>query len=169
MKIFVAYEGTTDLEFANEIKNWVDKEKNPYDLFDALDELKLIDKMDDDKLKMNMQNNMSSADLFVVVIGPKTKSFRKFVRWQVEYAVNSGKPVIAINLNGIRSVDFDRCPTFLKKNLSMHITAQNEIFEYALENWPQSHYQKFAKEDHKTYRYTTDVYDKLGLHTADFA
>ena len=80
-----------------------------------------------------------------------------------------GKPVIALNLNGIRSVDYDRCPTFLKKNLSMHITAQNEIFEYALENWPESHNKKLEEEDHKNYRYSNDVYDSLGLHTADFA
>ena len=169
MKIFLAFEGTTDLEFLDIFKSWRTKDGKPYDAFNLLSELKKIDKVDDEELKASMQQAMSKADVFAIVIGPKTKSFRKFTRWQVEYAVNSGKPVIAININGIRSVDFDRCPTFLKKNLSMHITAQNEIFEYALENWPNSHAEKLAKEDHKNYRYSNDVYESLGLHTADFA
>lgn len=169
MKIFLAFEGTTDLEFLDEFATWKDKNGKTYDAFNLLSEVKKIDKVDDETLKKSMQDAMSKADFFAIVIGPKTKSFRKFTRWQVEYAVNSGKPVVALNLNGIRSVDFDRCPTFLKKNLSMHITAQNEIFEYALENWPASHSGKFAKEDHKNYRYSNDVYESLGLHTADFA
>ena len=169
MKIFLAFEGTTDLEFLDTFKSWHGKDEKPYDAFNLLSELKKIDKVDDDTLKASMQQAMSKADIFAIVIGPKTKSFRKFTRWQVEYAVNSGKPVIAINLNGIRSVDFDRCPTFLKKNLSMHITAQNEIFEYALENWPASHKEKYNEGDHKNYRYSNDVYSSLGLHTADFA
>lgn len=169
MKIFLAFEGTCDLEFLDTFKTWKDKDGKPYDAYTLLSELKKIDKVDDDALKASMQDAMSKADVFAIVIGPKTKSFRKFTRWQVEYAVSSKKPVIAINLNGIRSVDFDRCPTFLKKNLSMHITAQNEIFEYALEKWPASHLEKLAEEDHKNYRYSNGVYESLGLHTADFA
>ena len=169
MKIFLAFEGTMDLEFLDIFNSWKDSNGKKYDAFNLLSELKKIDKVEDDILKANMQAKMKEADIFAIVIGPKTKSFRKFVRWQIEYAVASGKPVIAINLNGIRSVDFDRCPTFLKKNLSMHITAQNEIFEYALTNWPASYKEKFEAEDHKNYRYSNDVYESLGLHTADFA
>lgn len=169
MKIFLAFEGTEDLEFLDEFSKWKDKEGKAYDAFNLLKEAKRIDKDDDETLKAKMQEAMSGADFFAIVIGPKTKSFRKFTRWQIEYAINSGKPVVAMNLNGIRSVDFDRCPSFLKKNLSMHITAQNEIFEYALENWPASHQKKLALDDHKNYRYSNDVYESLGLHTADFA
>ena len=82
---------------------------------------------------------MDEAKVVVVLFGQYTKSYRRFTRWQIEYAINTDKPIIAININGIRSVDFDRCPTILKKNLAVHIASQAPILEYALMNWPQSH------------------------------
>lgn len=165
-KIFVAFE-STDFDSYKAMKEWKTSEGESFDFYDAYEESFDIDKLSDDTVKMRMHEKMQYAKVCIILIGAKTKSFRKFIRWQIEYAINANLPIIAININGIRSVDFDRCPTILKKTLSIHITYQAEILEYALKEWITSFKNHKKDEDNRTYRYKNEIYDSLGLHTSD--
>jgi hypothetical protein len=166
-KIYVAYDGSNDLNTYENVKGWVQSNGAPYDFIDGYDIFKEIDKTNDDVLKVRLRESMTSVKVCVLLIGQFTKSYRKFTRWQIECAINNDIPIIAININGIRSVDYDRCPTILKKNLSIHIAFQSAILEYALENWPQSHKEHRLQEKNLTYRYGNSVYESLHLETFD--
>ncbi len=166
-KIYVAYDGANDNKYYNEIKEWKQSDGSSFDMIDGYDIYQSIDKVDDETLKAKLQERMNQAKVCVLLIGEFTKSYRKFTRWQVEYAINSQMPIIAMNVNGIRSVDFDRAPTSIKKNLSLHISYQEAILELALKNWPQSHQKYLEKEKKYNIRYDNSVYDALGLETYD--
>lgn len=166
-KIYVAYDAANDHDFYEQMQEWVQSDETPFNFINGYEFAKQIDKVNDDVLKAKIFERMNESSVCVLLIGKATKSFRRFVKWQIEYAINSGKPIIAININGIRSVDYDRCPTILKKNLSIHIASQAPILEYALLNWPASHQKHCEQEKKFTCRYSNDVYDELNLETYD--
>ena len=170
-KIYVAYDGKNDSVFFKQMIKWQQSNNQPFEFFDAFDlsleieKIKEIDRFKEENLKKMLQDRMSEAKVCLLIVSKTTKSYRKFIRWQIEYAINKDMPIIALNVNGIRSVDYDRCPTVLKKNLSLHITFQPEIVEYALDRWPESHQKHREKKHLHTIRYSEKVYEKLGLET----
>ncbi len=166
-KVYVAYDAANDHVFFEEISTWVQSDGSSYDLINGADILKKIDKANDDVLKADLKVRMSMANVCLLVVGEKTKSYRKATRWQVENAINSNMPLIVINPNGIRTVDFDKVPAAIKKALSLHIAYQSPILELALKNWPNSHQKYFEKEKKYNIRYANSVYEALGLETYD--
>jgi hypothetical protein len=166
-KIYVAHDGANDRSFYEHMQTWTQSDSTPFNFIDGYEYFMQLDKEDDEVLKNKIYQRMDEAKVVVVLFGQYTKSYRRFTRWQIEYAINTDKPIIAININGIRSVDFDRCPTILKKNLAVHIASQAPILEYALMNWPQSHKEHREEESNHPYRYDNSVYDELKLETFD--
>lgn len=166
-KIYVCLDNTMDLETYEIMKTWKQSNGEKFKFYDGLDLCREIEKLDDDVVKEKIRSRMLESKVCVVLIGKFTKSYRKFTRWQIECAIEKQIPIIAINANGIRSVDFDRCPTILKKNLAIHISFQEPILEFALENWPAS--DLIHREEGKLtmYRYQNKVYDDLHLETYD--
>lgn len=168
-KIYVAYDGKNDSVFFKQMKKWKQSDGSLFDFFDAFDlsvdieKIKEIDRFKEDALKKVLQERMRESSICILLCSKTTKSYRKFIRWQIEFAIASNMPIIVCNVNGIRSVDYDRCPTVLKKNLSLHITFQPEMVEYACERWPESHAKHREKNHTYTIRYSEKIYEKLGL------
>jgi len=168
-QVYVAFDGTNDLEYYQEMQEWLQSDGSKFSFIDGLEFAKKIDKLPDEEVKMQIRAKLNLAEVFVLLVTKTTKSYRKLIRWQVESAINLQKPIIVMNVNGIRSVDYDRIPmVFKRKNLSLHITFQAPILEFAIENWPQSFYRHLEKEEINTYRYCQKVYDDLNLRTSDY-
>jgi hypothetical protein len=150
-----------------QMQEWELSNGDKFNFIDGLDLYNQLDKVSDDILKAQVKERMNLADIYVLIVNKTTKSYRRFIRWQVEHAINSGIPLIAINANGIRSVDYDRIPTVLKKNIAIHIAFQAKILEYAIQNWPSSFREYQAKEIKNSFKYSEEVYNQLGLETFD--
>lgn len=165
--VYLAFDGTNDLEQFKQIQEWEFSNNQKYTFIDGLDLYKQLDKTNDEVLKAQVRERMNLANVCVLLINKTTKSFRRFIRWQIEHAINNNMPIIAINVNGIRSVDYDRVPTILKKNLAIHIAFQAKILEFAIDNWPESHNQYSLKEVKNSFKYSEEVYNSLGLETFD--
>lgn len=161
-KVFVAFDGEADLQFYNKMKEFKDSNNESFDLINCYDFKSKFDKVSDEILKVEIHKRMSEAQVIVVFVSKTTKSMRRFIKWQVDYAVNNNFPIIAMNLNQIKSVDFDLIPTVLKRStLSVHIPFNEKIFELALENWPKTHKSLFMKEKKGTFRYPLSVYESI--------
>ena len=106
---------------------------------------------------------MQISKIFLLLVGTNTKYLTKFVKWEINLAIKKELPIIVVNLNGKRDVDNNLCPTSLKGTLSVHISFQKEIIQYAIDNWPDSHQQHKRKGETGTYRYRDSVYKSLGL------
>ena len=90
----------------SKISRWID-------IYDGVKFLKSLDKVSDDELKAAIFANMDLADIVVVLLSKNVKSMRKFIKWQIEYAVNTKKPLISMNCNRLRILDYDVTPTSL--------------------------------------------------------
>ena len=99
----------------------------------------------------------------VVLIGERTRYLTKFVKWEMEQALLMTMPIIAVNLNGLRWRDIDRCPPIIREELSMHISYNPAILQFALEKWPSE--DKIMRRAGRTtpFHYLPEVYKQLGL------
>ena len=163
LNIYVAIDASKDIKYYQDFKLMLKNAGIQHALFDGIDYYKEFDKTPDDVLKFKIQKNLERADVVIILLSKTLKSMRKFSKWQVEHAINAGKPIIAVNPNRIRSADYDVCPTTLKSHLSLHVPYSAEAISLAIENWPASHneHMKNEKEQRKIYKYAESVYKQI--------
>ena len=81
----------------------------------------------------------------------------------MEQAIKQEIPIIAINLNGKRGMDENRCPIIIKDKIALHISFNQKIIEKAMSEWRETSQQ--LKREGKTgpFYYMQTVYSQLGL------
>jgi hypothetical protein len=119
---------------------------------------------DENYVKSRLKQRMAGSSQALVLIGEKTKNLHRFVRWEIELAIDA-MPVIAVNLNGLRHMDRERCPAILRDACAMHIPFKMEIITYALDNFPLAWRSLTGSERAKGTRYCDNlVYHELHLN-----
>ena len=93
----------------------------------------------------------------------QARYLQKFVRWEIEQALLRDLPIIAVNLNGRRSIDKDKCPALLRDQLAIHVSFNAAIMQRALDEWPESHARHRRSQHSGPYYYKDEVYVGLGL------
>ena len=151
-----------NLHYYELMKAWRQDDRTSFDFFDAHDINTILDKSEE-SIKLGLQERFRDTSIFVLLVGEHTKYLYKYVRWEIEQAIKRKIPCIVVNLNGKRSLDSKRCPAIMKEYLSIHISFNAKILQYALENWP-SFFKKHLKENElKSYYYKDSIYEQLGL------
>lgn len=166
-KVFVAFDGPNDQDAYQLLSEMQQSDGAKFNVTSARDLYARLDKDSDEAIKEKMYHLMDDAKACLLLVGKTTKSYRRFIKWQIERVLATSLPIIVINANNIRTVDYDRCPTMMKKNLGMHIALHSPIIEYALVNYPSSHKSHLEQELHTPLRYSQAVYEELGLYTSD--
>ena len=160
-KIYVIYDSLANSEAYKNLKNFKQSDGTNFNIYDGVKFLRSLDKVSDDELKAAIFENMDSADVVLVLLSKNVKSMRKFIKWQIEYAVSEKKVLISMNCNRLRSLDYDVTPTILKNKLSLFLPYNEKALELALLNWPKSFKEHSKNGDTGPYRYEMDVYYKL--------
>ena len=96
---------------------------------------------------------MKQSEALVVIVGESTKNLYKFVRWEIEFALELGLPIIVANLNNQTVMDPDRCPPLLRDACAIHVPFKKEAIKYALANFPAAFIKLNAEEKLKGWRY----------------
>ena len=161
-KTYVAFDGDKDIRYYNLMKAWKQNDNTDFNFYDAHDINNANDSSLEESIKNQLRQRMANSKVFVLLIGESTKYLTKFVKWEIELAIKSKLPIIAVNLNGSKEKD-GRCPNSLNDALSIFIPFGNKIMQYALENWPSydAKYRQEGKTD--SYSYKDSVYDSLGV------
>ena len=163
-KTYVAFDGDSDIRYYNLMKAWKQSDKSDFNFYDAHDLNTAWDTSTEETIKRRLRERMAHSKVFVLLVGESTKYLYKFVRWEIDMAINHYElPIIVVNLNGLRKCDNDRCPPIARDTLSIHIPFGSKIMQYALENWPAWHSQYKNEGKTDNYYYKTSVYDELGL------
>lgn len=160
-KIYVAFDAINNKKERNELDKFRQSDKSKFDFYDGAEFSKLLDVENDDSLKAKIQKNMDDASIVLVLLSKTLKSMRRFSKWQIEYAINTKKPIIVLNNTRIRAIDNDIAPTALKNHLCLYIPYDEKALELACMNWPMSHKEHLEKDDKCPYRYDYNVYKEL--------
>lgn len=162
-KTYVAFDADNDIHYYRLMQAWKNNNNTSFNFYDAHDLTNIMPWSSEESIKRSLQERLKNTKVFVLLIGNNTKYLYKFVRWETEQAIKNKIPIIAVNLNGKRSKDADRCPSILNNELVVFVSFNQRIIEFAINNWYGSDRTYRANEQIDAYYYKDQVYRDLGL------
>ena len=162
-KVYVSFDGDNDIHYYWLMRAWKQNDNTSFNFYDAHDLNTARDSSQEESIKRQLKVRFQNSKIFVILIGNSTRYLYKFVRWEMEQALALNLPIIGVNLNGLRYQDTERCPPIIRDKLGIHISYNVAILQYALENWPASHYSLTSQGKSGPYYYNQNHYAVLGL------
>lgn len=162
-KTYVAFDADSDIRYYRLMTAWKQSDHSEFNFYNAHDVINIWQHSSEDTIKRNLRERMKNSKMFVLLVGEKTKFLYKYVRWEIEQAIKLDLPIIVVNLNGKRSMDYDKCPAILRDKLALHISFNAKIIQLALERWSELYFV-YAKEGKSgSFYYKDIVYKEFGL------
>src|SRR5262245_38517155 len=108
---YVIFDADNDIWAYGYMKGWSKSERVDFNFKDAHDLKPLTSRAEDEAyIKSRLRERFDTADQVIVLVGQSTRHLFRFVRWELEVALDLDLPIIAVNLNDKRSHDEERCP-----------------------------------------------------------
>lgn len=162
-KTYVAFDADNDIRYYRLMQAWKKINGSSFNFFDAHELNNLMSFSSEETIKAKLRERLNNTKVFILLVGNSTKSLYKFVRWEIEHALNKEIPIIVVNLNNLRYKDSNLCPSILNDELSLHVSFNKAIIAKAINEWPNLH-DSYKKQGSKTdYYYKDEVYKQLGL------
>jgi len=162
-KTYVAFDADSDIRYYNLMQAWKKNDNTSFNFYDAHDLNNLMPYSSEETIKVKLAERLSNTKVFILLVGDTTRNLYKFVRWEIEQAIKRKIPIIVVNLNGKRSKDSNLCPAILNNELAIHVSFNQKIIEYAINNWEASDTKHREDGNTGAYHYNTSVYDQLGI------
>lgn len=162
-KTYICFDADTDMWSYKFMKGWKNNDNIDFDFYDAHDINNLWKDSNEATIKGKLRERMKSAKLFLVIVGEKTKNLFKFVRWEIDVALELKIPIIAVYLNESKTLDSNVCPPIIRNELVLHIPYKQAAIKWAIDNWINRH--KFHKDQGHSgsITLTAELYKKLGI------
>jgi len=164
--VYVVFDGDNDMWAYQYLRGWKANNRLDFDFEDAhgLDTMGPSAR-NEAYIKGKLFDRMSKADTVLVLIGQSTKNLYKYVRWELELALEFELPIIAVNLSDQRTIDREQYPATIRDECVVHVPFKMRIIQHALENWPPEFYSLNDRrgQDCGPWHYVPSVYNRLGL------
>lgn len=162
---YVVFDGDNDKWAYGYLKGWNSNEYVDFDFYDAHDLDTMTGRAQDEAyVKARLKERMAKSAALVVLVGKDTRWLYKYVRWELELALDMGLPIIVVNLDGSRQLNDKLCPPILRNECVMHVAFKAKIIKHALDNWPSQYRSMNSAQKQKGWWYYADeVYKALGL------
>lgn len=151
-RTFVGF-SSTDVRYYRLMQAWKANEHIAFNFTDC----QLAEEINSDSesyIKRKCRERIDMAGTFAVLIGEDTRSRHKYVRWEMDVAIEKKCRIIGINLDGARRVVDRTCPPIIRNIGALFIPFSPKIVGYALE-----HYKMGPNDD---YHYKDEIYKQLG-------
>jgi hypothetical protein len=157
-KTYVCFDADTDIHYYRLMTAWKENDNIAFDFHNAHEINNLRDGSWEETIKRKLRERLQNTKVLIVLIGENTKNLYKYVRWEIEYAINNDIPIVAVNLNGEKRKDDKLCPPILNNVLAVHVSFGQKIINHALNNWPSSHKTFKINGDTRDYFYKDSAY-----------
>jgi len=95
----------------------------------------------DAQIYRKLRERMNNTKQLVVLVGDHTKNLYKFVRWEIEIAIDMDIPIVAVNLDKSNGSTL-KTPAILKDNCYfVSVPFELKKIKYALDNFPAEYHQ----------------------------
>ena len=162
-KTYVAFDADNDIRYYRLMQAWKKNDNTSFNFYDAHDLNNLMSGSSEETIKNKLAERLRNTKVFILLVGNNTKYLYKFVRWEIEQAIKRQIPIIVVNLNGKKSKDSSLCPAILDDELAVHVSFNQKIIEYAINNWVASDLNYRSNGKIGAYYYKDSVYEQLGL------
>lgn len=161
-RTYIAFDGDNDMHYYRLMTAWSANERFSLNFSNAHDLNTARDSSQEENIKRQLRERFANSNLFIVLIGEKTKYLTKFVKWEIETAIRLKLPIVGINLNGSKRQD-DLCPPAMRDTLAVYVPYKEKIVSHAAVNWPADHQRYTADGKSGAFYYFDSVYQGLGL------
>jgi hypothetical protein len=151
-KTFVGF-SSTDIRYYRLMLAWKENENINFN-FANYQLAQEINSEDEAYIKRKCRERINMAGTFVVLIGQDTRSKHKYVRWEIEVALEKDCRIIGVNLDGSRAMIKETCPPIIQDIGAIFVPFSPKIVGYALEN--------FKMHDKGNWYYPDEFYKNLG-------
>lgn len=162
-KTYVCFDGDNDMHYYRLMCAWKQNDGIAFEFYNAHDLNSARDTSTEEIIKRKLRERLANTKVMIVLVGEKTRYLYKFVHWEMEQALLTNIPIIAVNLNGKRFMDSDRCPPIINNELVIHTSFNAAIVQHALENWTTNYNTLKMEGKNGSYYYKEDIYTRLGL------
>jgi sugar-specific transcriptional regulator TrmB len=162
-KTYVGFDADTDMHYYRLMQAWKASKHIDFNFYNVHDINPNPNLTSEVTIKRQLRERFENTKNFVLLVGENTKNLYRYVRWEIEEAIERKLPIIVVNLNMKRELDKKLCPPIIRDGLAIHISFNANILKYALDNWEDSHYKMQQEHDHQAYFYKASVYEELGL------
>lgn len=162
---YVVFDGDNDGWAYQYIRGWAANRRLDFTFENSHDlDMMTSRAQNEEYVKRNLRARMEGSTEVLVLVGEKTKNLYRYVRWEIELALELGLPIIVVNLNKARYIDHDRIPPILRDKCALHIAFRYRAIKHALSTWRDA----FRRMDQKTKLegpryYPPETYEELGL------
>jgi MTH538 TIR-like domain (DUF1863) len=163
--IYVVFDGDNDKWAYSYMKGWKSNENVEFDFRDAHDlDTMTASAANEQYVKGKLRERMNKSSVVVVLVGDKTKWLYKYVRWELELALELKIPIIAVSLAENRQIDSALLPSIIREECIIQVPFKMKAIRYALDSWPRTLLSLDTKERSAGPRhYTDETYRSLGL------
>lgn len=161
-KTYIIFDGELDQWAYRFMRGWKTNKHIDFDFHDAHDLNTIREWSSVDTVRRRLRERFSTAKQIIVLIGDNTRHKRRFVRWEMDAALGLDLPIVAVNLNHKRTIDYDRCPPILRNEPVVHVDFRARIIKHALDYFPEF-YRRRGPDDTGPFYYDGSVYRELGL------
>ncbi len=145
-KIYVAFDGDKDMWAYRFMKGWNSLENIDFNFQDAHDIKELTDRAQNEAyIKRILKERLQNSKVFILLLGESTKNLRKYVKWEIELAIELEIPIIVANLNKVNGEDKNRCPKTLQKHLAIHGPFKLEFIKDSINYFSSNGFKKIEK------------------------
>ncbi len=152
-RAFVGF-SSTDMHYYRLMQAWKEHERIDFNFVDCQLATE-IHSESEAYIKAKCRERINMAGTFIALIGNDTRSKHKYVRWEMEVAIEKECRIIGVNLDGSRKVVDNTCPPILRNIGAMFVPFSPKIIAYALDN-----YKMHPSDD---YHYLDLIYNQLGF------
>lgn len=145
---YVVFDGDYDKWAYAYLKGWKANKNIDFNFENAHDLYGMTGRAQNEQyVKSILRERMKNSSVVILLIGEKTKYLYKYVRWELELALQLDLPIIAANLNNKNRQDPDRCPAIIRDSGHVvHIPYKLAALKHALANWPREFHALSPKE-----------------------
>ncbi|VWD31313.1 TIR domain-containing protein [Burkholderia contaminans] len=161
-KTYVIFDGDEDMWAYAYMLGWNKNEHMEFNFYDAHDLRPLAANADEAVVKRALRHRLENTKQAIVIVGEKTKNLFRFVRWEIEMCLSMGIPIVAVNLNGKRQMDPEKCPPLLKDTCTVHVPFKAKAIQKGLDDFCDG-FASYKQKKLTNLFYSDAVYAKLGL------
>lgn len=162
---YVIFDGDNDRTPYAFMRGWKANEHVDFDFRDAHD----LDTMtgnaqNEQYVKGKLRERMNKSSAVIVLVGQQTRWLYKYVRWEIELALELGLPIIAVSLDGTRQIKADLMPPILRDKCIIQVPFKMKAIRFALDDWPTKFLSmNYATKAEGPRHYLDNVYAQLGM------
>src|ERR1051326_2349633 len=94
---YVAFDADTDMRYYQLLKAWRNHPAHPFNFSNAHELNRIMRWSNEYTIKKKLRKRLLQSEIFVLLIGERTKFLYKYVRWEINQALKMELPIICVN------------------------------------------------------------------------